>query len=97
MSKRLRDKCNRLLLAGLVYVTLFIALPTYCVNEIAWDSLNRSRDVLIKQLDSIRKTKGDLIERREQVLNEFQKRIDTLSEYEDETNGALRNLEQAMK
>lgn len=93
----MKDKNTGLFLASLVYIALFIGLPTYCVNEIAWQTLNKSHDVLLSQLDHIRKTKDDLIQRREQVLNEFQKRIDTLSEYEDETNGALRNLEQAMK
>ena len=88
---------TQIFLLGIVCGTLGSALPSYCINQYAWDNLNRSKDLLLKQLDHVTQTKKDLIERREAALAEFNKRIDALSEYEEQLNNSLREVEDAMK
>jgi hypothetical protein len=97
MMKKFANKTSLVFFAGLTCGVLCCALPSYCVNQYAWDNLNRSKDLLLQQLDHISSTKRDLIEKQAQVNAEYQKRIDTLSEYEDHLNNSLREVEDAMK
>jgi len=66
------------------------------LNQSTWDNLERSRLALEKQLDTVRHTRSELTLKRDQFVNEINKRIDTLSEYEEELQDSLSEVVSAM-
>ncbi|HEY9775511.1 MAG TPA: hypothetical protein V6C81_17225 [Planktothrix sp.] len=97
MIKKLTHRKAFIFIIGMLCGIACCALPSYCINQYAWDRLNHSRDLLLQQLDHVTSTKKDMQAKQQAIYQEYQKRIDTLSDYEDHLNTSLREIEDAMK
>jgi uncharacterized protein YoxC len=83
-------------LAG-VLVGASIFQPASGLNKYAMDNLDSTRAALEKQLDTIKRNRDELTLRREELINEFNRKIDSLAEYEKQLEDALRDVEDAMR
>jgi hypothetical protein len=70
--------------------------PARCLNQSAYENFDRSRLALEHQLDTVRHTRDELTLKRDQFVNEMNKRIDTLSDYEKELEDSLAEVVSAM-
>jgi len=94
MSKSLSARIGTFLAGVLCGASLFQPAP--CLNQAAYENLDRSRLALEHQLDTVRHTRDELTLKRDQLVNEMNRRIDTLSDYEKELQDSLSEVVSAM-
>jgi hypothetical protein len=94
MSKSISKQIATFVAGALFGASLFQPAP--CLNQSAYENLDRSRLALEHQLDTVRHTRDELTLKRDQFVNEMNKRIDTLSDYEKELEDSLAQVVSAM-
>jgi hypothetical protein len=94
MSKSISTRIATFIAGALFGASLFQPAP--CLNQAAYENLDRSRLALEHQLETVRHTKDELTLKRDQFVNEMNKRIDTLSDYEQEIEDSLSRVASAM-